>query len=126
MFEDADVHGGGRYGYRLAWSNAIETVTAGEVWINVRSAHALAIAGSRPHPVSGDFRLAFTLPRAGVATLELFDVAGRRAAPLESLALETGDHLLRMERWDKTPAGLYVARLTFEGRSSSARVVVSR
>jgi hypothetical protein len=80
-----------------------------------------------PDPSSGPTRLAFSLARAGVARVDVFDVSGRRVRALVSGTLPAGAH----ERtWDgrdddgrAVPAGLYLVRARGEGLDATRRVV---
>jgi hypothetical protein len=74
----------------------------------------------------GPLNVAFTLPRAERATLELLDVAGRQILGEEVGALGAGKHLIRLGECGCTPAGMYWLRLTQAGRSLVQRAVVVR
>jgi hypothetical protein len=71
----------------------------------------LELLGSFPSPAVGSLRVAFQLPAAGPARLEVFDVLGRRRFERDVGSLGAGAHILPLmgsERWD---AGVYFARL---------------
>ncbi len=88
---------------------------------------AFALHGAEPQPARAHaLRLAFTLPDASPARLELFDVSGRRVAAADVGALGAGRHA-----WTPTPdvafaPGVLLARLTRPGEVRTARVVVVR
>ena len=78
LFVDDDVLPGESYGYRLGIMDDDQEAFAGEGWVTVPSGLQLALQGLTPNPAAGDLVVAFTLPIAGNATLELLDVTGRR------------------------------------------------
>lgn len=80
----------------------------------------LAIAG--PQPVVHDVRLRFDLPEAGDATIDVFDVAGRRAARVVQPSLTAGPHEVTLGAHDLMP-GVYAVRLVAGPRSEVVRLV---
>jgi hypothetical protein len=79
-------------------------------------ARALALAPARPNPSRGEATLTFALPAAGRATLELFDVRGRRVRVLLDGERAAGEQTVTWDGRDGTGrevgSGVYVARLT--------------
>jgi flagellar hook assembly protein FlgD len=71
--------------------------------------------------------LRFTLPAAGSARLEIFDVAGRQVWLRQMGALPAGPHSVAWDGRDsdgrETAAGVYLVRLTAGSGSRTARVV---
>lgn len=122
-FEDRDVAPGETYDYRLSFTEAGGVVLAGPVHVVVPVSLRLAIAGAQPNPAVRDLAIAFTLPTAEPATLELLDLAGRRVASRSLAGATPGAHVLALGR-DAFPAGVYFARLTQAGHSVQQRVVV--
>jgi hypothetical protein len=85
---------------------------------------ALALAGARPNPTtSGALAVRFTLRDASPATLELFDVGGRRAYGCSVGALGAGEHTLSLAGARLRP-GLYFARLRQQGESRRGRILI--
>lgn len=91
---------------------------------------ALRLDGAVPHPIRGAGVLRFALPSAGEASLEVYDLAGRRVRTLERGALGAGPH---QRAWNGTdddgrrlPDGVYLIRLASGGRSVAARAVLLR
>jgi hypothetical protein len=120
-YEDRDVAAGVTYGYRLAVEDETGRHALGEVTLRVPEALALALEPPRPNPSSGPFTLAFVLPSAAPARLELLDVSGRRMHLRTHEAARAGLNLLPLDA-DLAP-GVYLARLTQGGRSVTTRFV---
>lgn len=119
-FEDRDVRPGSRIGYRLAMGG----VVGGEVWVDVPSAWTLELRPAAT-PTSGLIAIVFTLGTSEPATIELFDLAGRRLAVRQVSGMVPGPHELAFE--DVTgPAGVYLARLTQGDAARVARIVRMR
>ncbi len=88
---------------------------------------ALAIA---PNPARGACTLRFGLPAAAEASLDLYDLAGRRVRALRSGWAPPGPSSVRWDGADDRgralPAGVYFARLEAGGRTRTARVLLVR
>lgn len=84
----------------------------------------LALAGASPNPVLGDLTVAFTLPDASPARLELIDVAGRRVAVEEVGSLGAGSHRVRLGDAPRLGAGLYFVRLVSGTQRLTAKATV--
>lgn len=128
-YEDHDVIAGSRYAYRLGIPDGqgAEQFTS-ETWIDVpRTAPLeLSIAGIRPNPTPREIWVDFLLTSDASATLELLDVSGRRVASQDVGARGPGRHLVRLDPGAGTKAGVYVVRLSQQGRVVSGRVSVVR
>ena len=85
-----------------------------------RAGLGLAIAGAQP--AAHDVRLHFSMPEAGNASIEVFDVAGRRAAELAQGSLSAGPHEVS---WNprELGSGVYAVRLTVGQRQEAVRLV---
>ena len=88
----------------------------------------LALAAIQPNPIRDASTFAFTLTRPGAATLDLFDIGGRRLMSWRWPSLEAGAHAVA---WDgrtttgaRAAAGAVLVRLSAEGRSLTRRAVV--
>ena len=121
--EDRQVEPGEWVGYRLRWSDAGGEVVAGETWIEVPVSARLALLGIRPNPARQEMTAAFSLPAAGRATLELYDVSGRRVARRE-LSLGEGNHVMAVAPNTRLAPGVYMLQLTFGGNALRTRAVV--
>jgi len=102
------------------------------VWLGVprppaAAAPALQLLGARPSPArASDVRLAFTLRSSSPATLELFDVQGRRVVATTIAAPAPGARTLTLPHDRALAPGVYLARLTQDAARATARVVVTR
>ena len=76
-----------------------------------------------PNPTSGRITLAFSLPRAARAELNVFDALGRRVETVTSAVLPAGPQELRWEAGTAKP-GLYLVRLVIDGQPTATRQVV--
>jgi len=86
---------------------------------------ALRFAVRGPQPARGAIALHFELPSAGAVAIELFDVSGRRVAPIARGEWPSGPHDVALETGGLAP-GVYAARLTAPGGAATARVVLVR
>jgi FG-GAP-like repeat/Secretion system C-terminal sorting domain len=119
-YSDSDVQPGVRYSYRLRVGTWLSAETSVELPHLV-----FAFEGARPNPTTQDVIVAFTLPDASPATLELIDVSGRRVR-MEQARVEAGRQTVDLTRGTTLPAGFYWVRLTQGARRATAKVVVIR
>lgn len=87
---------------------------------------SISLSAPRPNPSAGTFQLAFSLPDAAPARLELFDLRGRRCASREVGALGAGRHTITLGEANAQVPGVYFARLQRGGTSRVQRVVLAR
>jgi PKD repeat protein len=75
-----------------------------------------------PNPTSGQVWLAWELPIASDATLEVFDLVGHRLSTVSSGFAAAGR---REMQWDASglPTGVYLVRLTTQGGTSTLKLV---
>ncbi len=118
---DRDVVPGARYEYRLSFASGAR---GGETSVVV-PALTLALEGARPNPARGALWVAFTLPDASPARLELYDLAGRQIATHDVGSRRAGHHVMRLADGGLAP-GLYWAVLTHGARTLRTRVAVVR
>jgi hypothetical protein len=123
---DRDVAPGGRYGYRLAFDDGGTAHTAGETWIDVPQRLSLALVNGGPNPSAAGLRMRLSLPGGAPATLEVFDVSGRRLARQAVGALGAGMHVVAVDASERFPAGVYRLRLAQAGRTAETRAVLIR
>jgi hypothetical protein len=94
--------------------------------VEIPAAAGFSLLGVRPNPSSGHFSAWFTLPAAGPAQLEVLDVSGRRIAAREVGSLGAGSHSVDLTPQRPLSPGMYLLRLTREGRTATARAAVVR
>jgi type IX secretion system substrate protein len=124
VYEDRDVVAATRYHYRLGVREDAEETYTGEVTVDVPAGVALAIDDVRPNPADGEMWVSFTLPNHQPATLELIDISGRRVR--ERSISGAGRQTVDLAAGARLPPGVYVIRLTQDGRSTVKRVSVVR
>jgi hypothetical protein len=120
-YDDTDILAGSRYGYRLRLAQGERTA---ESWIEVPRA-AFTLHGVRPTPSIGPASIEFSLPDAAHATLELFDVGGRRIGSHPVGSLGAGRHSFPVDRHHALEPGVYLVRLARGSDVRSARMVVT-
>jgi len=85
-----------------------------------------ALRGVTPNPARHELRVSFSLRDSKSATLALFDVSGRQLAMRRVDEMGPGWHTLEVGGSRILPAGLYVIRLTQDGRSLTTRAAMVR
>ena len=126
LYEDRGVEPGQRYGYRLTVWEGSEAGEVEAAWVTVPRPAVLSLAGAFPNPSEGELEVGFSLAGAEAASLELFDLKGRRVAAQEVGALGPGEHRLRIEEARGLPAGVYLVRLTQQGRKLTTKACIVR
>ena len=86
----------------------------------------LSLRAPRPNPSRGRATISFSLASDADATLELFDVNGRRVFGRTLTGYGPGEHLLALEPARPLVPGLYSVRLTQAGHRASGRIVIVR
>jgi immune inhibitor A len=87
---------------------------------------SFALHGLKTNPTTRDIIVAFSLPDAGSATLELIDISGRRVVAQEVGSLGPGRHAVALGGGMSHAPGVYLARLSRAGKSFTVRAVVLR
>lgn len=91
------------------------------------ASYALAFAGAEPNPArGGGLNVAFTLPDATAAAIEVIDIAGRVVARRDVGVLGAGPHRVDMARGVRLAPGVYHLRLTRGGLVMTRKVAVLR
>jgi hypothetical protein len=133
-FADHAVSPGAHYAYQVAVASHVGEQFGGEVAVDMPTLVGVidtpglqfALSPVRPNPITGGrFDVAFTLPRAGAARLDLYDVAGRRVTGLDAGALGVGTHTVTLGSGARIAPGLYFVRLTAPGVSLEQRAVIA-
>lgn len=90
----------------------------------------LELSSPRPNPSRGQTRFDFAIPAAGPATLSVHDLMGRRVRTLVDGPVAPGAHSVAWDGHDAhgqpSAPGVYFARLTAGGQSSTRHIVVLR
>ena len=102
------------------WRRSIDTVG-----VPPAEAPALRLALAGPNPIQDQARLRFTLPEAGRARIDVFDVSGRRVAGVLDDVLPAGENEVSWEPREISP-GIYLARIHAAGRSAAIRFIRTR
>ncbi len=122
---DSDVTPGTRYDYRLGVTDTGGSETFyGQTSLVVPLSIALAIDRISPNPAAREIHVAFVLPEASVARLELLDIGGRLVRSLALGAPGPGPHTADLGAGAALHAGVYLVRLVQGDRSVSARVTI--
>jgi hypothetical protein len=125
-FVDDNVVDGETYGYRLILKGVDGDVTSEEAWVEIPIPAILGLQGFSPNPASSELRVAFSLPSAKPARIEVLDVSGRTVLSRDLGAPAPGSHVESLEPSGKLPAGVYWVRLTQGSRSRTVKGVVVR
>ena len=99
---------------------------AAPVGVGDRGPAQFALRGVTPNPARHELRVSFSLKDTKAASLALFDVSGRQLAACRVDGMGPGWHTVALGGQSNLPAGLYVIKLTQEGRSLTARAAVIR
>ena len=123
VLTDTGVKAGASYRYRLTWvaSDGLHASSIVDVTVPGLS---LSLAGARPNPSTGGaLAVRFSLRDGSPATLELFDVNGRRVLGRDVGSLGAGEHVIDLAALRLSP-GLYLARLAQGGEKRQQRIVI--
>ncbi len=105
----------------------------GEPWnpTSVDDSQASAIPrlkGNFPNPFNPKTEISFSLPRAGVAELAVYDTTGRLVRVLSSGPMDAGDHVVvwdgRDEAGAESSSGVYFASLKANGMKLNRKMVL--
>jgi hypothetical protein len=123
VFHDTDVRSGATYAYRLAWTASDGAHVSASTSVIV-PALALALNGAWPNPAaSAELAIRFALRDASPASLELFDVSGRRLVQREVGGMGAGTHVLDLAA-ARLRGGVYLVRLSQHGEERRTRIIV--
>jgi hypothetical protein len=125
-FTDSDVQAGHDYWYRVSVSGEAGPWHSEPVFVPDPASLRLALLGARPQPAVGSIRLWFSLPAAGPARLEVFDIHGRRRLSREVGTMGPGIHSVQVPESAAWRPGVYYARLQRGGETRSSRIVLIR
>jgi hypothetical protein len=116
------------FGVSFTGADGAEVTCARELHVPLATLDVPASAGPaflrvRPNPTRREMTAAFSLPAAGRAVLELYDMAGRRLSRRES-SLGEGTHVLPVAPGARLAPGVYIVQLTSGAGTLRARAVV--
>ncbi len=128
-FDDTTVDGDRTYHYKLG---AVEADGSEQLFGPVMVTtpdwvpRVTALRGAVPNPFRDGTEVRFSLAQPGRARLVVYDVAGRRVAPLLDADLPAGDHVAE---WDgrtsagRAASGIYFVRFTAGTHRETGRIV---
>jgi hypothetical protein len=126
VYDDVRVTPGATYEYRLSWPNGASHSYSAASSIHVPLQAVFMLGGARPNPVPArDCSIEYSLPQVGRATMELFDVRGRRVAAMDLAPDGGGPHLARFGHVANAGPGIYWARLRQGSHCATARFVMT-
>ncbi len=126
VFHDRGVTPGTRYGYRLDVLDASGETRSAAVWVDVPARPGFALDGFSPNPTTSRPRVVFSLAESSPATIELFDLNGRRLARRVLTAPAAGATTIELAPDATLVPGLYFVRLTQGTRTLVRRGTVVR
>jgi hypothetical protein len=110
IYDDLGVSSG-QWSYRLSYvENGVQRLSD-SVTVEVSAVAQLALGGFRPNPATSSSAIAFSLPDARPARLEILDVRGRILLTREVGGLGAGTHNVRLSEAGRLGAGVYWVRL---------------
>jgi len=123
IYDDANVQTGTSYDYRLAVAESDGTRYTGQTSVTIPVRPRLAISAVTWDRAGRGARVALSVPSRAPATLELFDVLGRRWSE-QTLSLAPGTHEIPFASARPLGPGVYFVRVTQESQSVRRRFVV--
>ena len=92
--------------------------------------HTFLFRGNYPNPFNPLTNIAFTLPQAGPATVDVLDMKGRLVRTVWSGGLAAGPHDFKWDGRDdaghSVAAGSYIARLRTAERSATCKMILAK
>jgi hypothetical protein len=132
-YKDEGVEAGMAYKYLLEavdLSGQKERFGPARVDVPAGKKPVFALAGSFPNPARTAATIKFSLPEASTATLEVYDLSGRRVTTLYSCVAAAGEGEvvwnLASDNGTAVPPGVYIYRLQAPGHAAARRMVVAR
>jgi len=110
----------------------LDLCTPTEVWLNLTPSSAGASnsllpsslsLSAFPNPFNPTSEITFSLPKAGRATLKIFNLLGRQVSVLQDGVLATGSHRVSFDG-GQLPAGIYFLRLEAASRQTTLKLVL--
>jgi IPT/TIG domain len=123
-YEDTDITPGAMYDYRLGISSPAGEVYLGETRVSIPTSAPTPLSLARVAWNGSALAVSLSLPRAGTASFELFDVHGRRVMSESIEGLDAGGHDLQLRPAQSLRPGVLFARLIQDGQGVNRRFVV--
>ena len=125
-YEDTDVTPGASYDYRLGIPAPTGEYYVGDtrVAVPLATTAVLSLARVAWDGSAGALTVSLSLPRAGSASFEVFDVNGRRLGEERLEGLAAGEHELSVRPARPLDPGVFFARVTQDGKGASRRFIV--
>ena len=90
----------------------------------------LAITGNYPNPFNPSTTIEFTVARAGLAQLDIYNIAGQKVRTLLNDTMTAGTHSLvwngRDDYGRALSSGVYFSRITLSGQSATKRMLLMK
>ena len=96
----------------------VKVVTRGKV-----KPATFALAQNSPNPARGSTTVAFALAEPGAATLDVFDLSGRKVATVTKTPCPAGENAMKLDT-GKLAAGVYIYRLSSGSYVATKRLAV--
>ena len=122
-FLDASARRGATYSYRLVSARDRTRLLTAVATVTIPEQVAFALQILSANPSDAGWSLALDLPRAGIAHLTLFDVAGRRIESRDARLDAAGRAIVSLGAGSRPAPGVYTAVVRFHGERRIARLV---
>lgn len=95
---------------------------------DVREDHSTSFSGLRvyPNPVVSDFKLQYNLIEDGEVKAALYDIQGKEISEIVNEKQNAGYHLLNTALPSDLPKGVYLVKLSLNGKSSAQRLIITQ
>lgn len=125
VYEDFDVFGSSRYGYRLGILGGTNEEFAGETWVDVPGTSSSGLIASNPHRMGAALRVSFDLTDDRPTALEVLDISGRIVLREDVGFMGRGAHHVTLAGSERLRPELYFLRLSRSGGALVRRLVVT-
>ena len=116
-----DYHGEHQI-YLLDGENSLESCDVADA---VETPASFQLLGSYPNPFNPSTVIRFELDQTSAASLNVYDITGRKVASLLQGTLEAGEHQITFDASGMT-SGVYFYTLQSEGRSLTGKMLLAR
>ena len=97
----------------------------GSVEVKIESAQEFALSQNYPNPFNPTTMISFAVPKAGKATLKVYDLLGQEVATLVDGMMSAGSHEATFNA-SKLSSGTYIYRLNAENFVETRKMVLLR